>query len=190
MKTRYTALNTQSNKAVSNRLKRVQETVIFAMLGTIMFCSKIIMEALPNIHLLGMLTMVYTVVFRKKALIPIYVYVMLNGLYGGFSMWWIPYLYIWTILWAVTMLLPKNMKKRAACIVYPIICCLHGLAFGTLYAPAQALMFGFDFKQTLAWIAAGLPWDAVHAAGNLATGLLIVPLSDLLKKILKMKHIN
>ncbi len=159
------------------------------MLGTIMFCSKILMEALPNIHLLGMLTMVYTVVFRKKALIPIYVYVMLNGLYGGFSMWWIPYLYIWAVLWAVTMLLPQNMKKKTACIVYPIVCCLHGLAFGTLYAPAQALMFGFDFKQTLAWIAAGLPWDAVHAAGNLAAGMLIAPLAELLKKILKMRHI-
>ncbi len=160
------------------------------MLGAIMFCSKILMEALPNIHLLGMLTMVYTVVFRKKALIPIYVYVMLNGLFSGFSLWWIPYLYIWTILWAVTMLLPKNMKKRTACIVYPIVCCLHGLAFGILYAPAQALMFGFDFKQTVAWIAAGLTWDTVHAVGNLAVGMLVVPLSELLKKILKMRHIQ
>lgn len=158
------------------------------MLGTLMFCSKIIMEVLPNIHLLGMLTMVYTVVFRKKALIPIYVYVMINGLYAGFSMWWIPYLYIWTVLWAVTMLLPSNMQKKTSYIVYPIVCSLHGLAFGTLYAPAQALLFGFDFKQTLAWIAAGLPWDAVHAAGNLAAGLLIVPLSELLKKLLKMRH--
>ena len=50
--------------------------VIFSMLGTIMFCSKIIMEVLPNIHLLGMFTMVFTVAFRKKALIPIYVYVL------------------------------------------------------------------------------------------------------------------
>ena len=55
------------------------------MLGTIMFCSKIIMELLPNIHLLGMLTMTYTLVFRKKALLPIYIYVILNGLYAGFN---------------------------------------------------------------------------------------------------------
>ena len=81
------------------------------MLGTVMFCSKIIMEALPNIHLLGMLTMVYTVVFRAKALIPIYLYVFLNGLYAGFAVWWIPYLYIWTILWGVTMLIPRRIPK-------------------------------------------------------------------------------
>ena len=63
------------------------------------------MELLPNIHLLGMLTMVYTIVFRIKALIPIYVYVFLNGIFAGFSPWWIPYLYIWAY----------TMKCLAAC---------------------------------------------------------------------------
>lgn len=162
--------------------------VVFAMLGTLMFCSKIIMEVLPNIHLLGMLTMVYTVAFRKKALLPIYLYVVLNGLYAGFSLWWVPYTYIWTILWAVTMLLPKKMPRKIAVIVYPVVCGLHGFAFGTLYAPAQALMFGLDFKQMLAWIAAGLPWDAIHGAGNLAAGLLILPFSELLRKLMTKQY--
>jgi len=156
---------------------------VFAMLGTLMFCSKIIMEVLPNIHLLGMLTMVYTIAFRRKALLPIYVYVMINGLYAGFSMWWIPYLYIWTVLWALTMLIPRRISKKAAAIVYPLICGLHGLAFGTLYAPAQALMFGLNLEQTLAWITVGFPWDVVHAVGNVAAGLLILPFSELMKKL-------
>lgn len=163
--------------------------VIFAMLGALMYCSKVIMEALPNIHLLGMFTMVYTLVFRKKALYPIYVYVFINGLYAGFAMWWLPYLYIWTVLWAVTMLLPQNMPKKVACVVYPLVCCMHGLAFGTLYAPAQALMYGLNFKQMITWIIAGLPWDGVHGLGNLAAGLLIMPLSEFLNKILKRQHI-
>ena len=156
---------------------------MFAMLGTLMFCSKIIMEVLPNIHLLGMLTMVYTIAFRRKALLPIYVYVMINGLYAGFSMWWIPYLYIWTVLWALTMLIPRRISKKAAAIVYPLICGLHGLAFGTLYAPTQALMFGLNLEQTLAWITVGFPWDVVHAVGNVAAGLLILPFSELMKKL-------
>ena len=48
------------------------------MLGALLFGSKIIMEALPNIHLLGMLIMVYTIAFRLKALIPIYIYVIIK----------------------------------------------------------------------------------------------------------------
>ena len=130
-----------------------------------------------------MLTMVYTLAFRKRALIPIYVYVFLNGLYAGFNLWWVPYLYIWTILWGVTMLLPKRMPHKVGAVVYPVVCALHGLAFGTLYAPAQAILFRLNFQQMLAWIASGFYWDVVHAVGNLAVGLLIVPLTILLKKL-------
>ena len=169
-----------------NRLS-TYEIVVFAMLGTVMFVSKVLMEFLPNVHLLGMFTMTYTLVFRKKALIPIYVYVLLNGIYAGFNLWWLPYCYLWTILWGVTMLLPKGMPKKTAMVVYPIVCALHGLAFGTLYAPAQALMMKMSFKATLTWIAAGLPWDAVHAAGNFCAGMLIYPLSGLLKKLVKIR---
>lgn len=167
--------------------KRIYDICIFSMLGALMFCSKVVMEFLPNVHLLGMLTMVYTLVYRHRALIPIYLYVLLNGIYAGFNMWWIPYLYIWTILWGVTMLLPRNMPKKVGAVVYPIVCALHGLAFGALYAPAQAIMFGLSFKQTLAWIVAGLPWDIVHMAGNFAAGLLIVPLYAVLSKLEKSR---
>ncbi len=82
---------------------------VFAMLGALMFVSKLVMEWAPNIHFLGMLTMTYTIVYRWKALIPIYVYVFLNGAYAGFNIWWVPYLYLWTVLWGVTMLLPRRM---------------------------------------------------------------------------------
>lgn len=156
---------------------------IFAMLGAVMFCLKIIMEVLPNIHPLAMLTMAYTIVYRKKALIPLYVYIILNGIFAGFASWWIPYLYIWTILWGVTMLLPKNMSVKAQYIVYPIICALSGVTFGVLYAPVQALLFGMNFKQMVAWIITGFPWDLMQAAGNFALGFLIVPIANVLKKL-------
>lgn len=158
---------------------------VFAMLGTVMFISKLVMEALPNIHLLGMFIMVYTIVYRVKALIPIYVFVFLTGIYAGFSLWWIPYMYIWVILFLATMLLPKKMPKWLCCIVYPIVCSLHGLAYGTLYAPAQAIMFGLDFNGMIAWIIAGLPWDVIHAGGNFLAGLLVFPLSEVLKRLNK-----
>ncbi len=159
------------------------------MLGTLMFCSKIVMEFLPNIHLLGVFTVILTITFRKKALIPIYVYVFLNGLFAGFAPWWVPYLYVWTVLWGVTMLLPRNMPDSVAGVVYPIVCMLHGLSFGVLYAPAQALLFGMNLEQTLAWIVAGAGFDVLHAVGDLAAGLLILPLSKLLKK-LKDKYLH
>ncbi|MBQ8622892.1 MAG: hypothetical protein IJ424_00715 [Oscillospiraceae bacterium] len=158
----------------------VKEIVVFGMLGGLMYASKVIMEALPNVHLLGVLTIAFTVVYRKKALYPIYIYVLLNGLFAGFNMWWIPYLYIWTLLWGAVMLLPKNMPKSVAPIVYMCLCAAHGFLFGTLYAPAQALMFGLDLEQTIAWIIAGLPWDIVHGISNFFCGILIIPIVKLL----------
>ena len=165
----------------TQKYQRLVDLIIFAMLGVIMFVSKYITEALPNIHLLGMLTMTYTIVYRKKALVPIYVFVFLIGLFNGFALWWIPYLYLWTVLWAIAMLLPKNMSKKVAVPVYAIVCALHGLCYGILYAPAQAIMYGLDFKGMITWIVAGFPWDVLHAIGNFAVGLLIVPIATTLK---------
>jgi len=159
------------------------------MLGALMYVSKVVMEAFPNVHLLGVFTIAITLVYRKKALYPIYTYVFLNGLFGGFSVWWIPYLYIWTVLWGATMLLPKNIPSKIKPIVYMILCSLHGFLFGTLYAPAQALMFGLNFEQTVSWIIAGLPYDFIHGVSNFFCGLLIIPIVKALEKAEKaLKH--
>ena len=64
--------------------------VIFAMFGAMMFCSTLIMEGLPNIHPLAMFIIVLTVVYRGKALIPLYIYVILSGLRWGFGLAWVP----------------------------------------------------------------------------------------------------
>ena len=150
-----------------------------------MFCSKIIMEVLPNIHLLGMFVITFTLVFRVKALIPIYINVFLTGLYGGFNLWWMPYLYIWTVLWALAMLIPKRTPKLILCVICPILCSLHGFLYGILYAPAQALLFGLNFEETLAWIASGAVFDVLHGIGNFIAGWLTVPLAALMNKMLK-----
>ena len=176
------------NKSI-RRISNARELCIFAMLGSVMYISKMVMEALPNIHLLGVLTIVYTLVYRKRALIPIYIYVMMNGLFAGFNMWWLPYTYIWTILWGIVMLLPRNMPRKISIPLYAVICGIHGFAFGTLYAPAHALMYGFSFEQTVAWIVAGLPFDLIHGVSNMAIGLIIVPLSEILKGLSK-KHMK
>ena len=87
------------------------------------------------------------------------------------------------------MLIPKNASLRLAAVLYPAIGALFGLSFGTLYAPAQSLLFGYDLKTTFAWIAAGFPWDVVHAVGNLVACTLILPLSRLLERLLKRSGI-
>lgn len=160
----------------------VKEVAIFGMLGALMYASKMLMELLPNIHLIGVFIVAMTVVYRKKALYPLYIFVFVTGLFSGFATWWLAYLYIWTIQWAMVMLIPKNLPKKIAPVVYMSVCALHGLLYGILYAPVQALIFGLDFKAIMTWIAAGLPWDGIHAVSNFICGLLIVPIITVLRR--------
>ncbi|MBQ7171543.1 MAG: hypothetical protein IJR89_04625 [Clostridia bacterium] len=163
----------------------LKELIVFAMLGALMFLSKMLLEWAPNVHLLACFTVAFTVVYRAKALFPVGVFIFLTGLYAGFNLWWYPYLYLWPLLWGAAMLLPKNLSGWKATVCYVLLCTLHGLLYGTLYAPYQALVFGLSFEGTLAWIAAGFPYDLVHAAGNFAAGFLVLPLVKLLRTLSK-----
>ena len=161
---------------------QVREIAIFGMLGALMYASKIAMDFLPNIHLIGTLITAITIVYRKKALYPIYVFVFLTGFLHGFANWWIPYLYIWTVLWGMVMLIPRRFVEgktrwsRLRPLVYMCVCAAHGCLSGTLYAPVQALMFGLSFEGMIAWIIAGIPFDITHGVSNFWCGLLIMPI--------------
>ncbi len=169
-------------RARNNKSLSLFELVLFAMYAALMVASKYVMELLPNIHLLGMFVVLFTAVYRAKAVIIIYVFAFIMGVTAGFNVWWIPYLYIWTVLWAACLLIPKNAPKAVKIVLYPLVCSLHGFLYGVLYAPAQAIAFGYTFEQTLAWIASGATFDIIHGISNFAMGLLVFPLSEVIKK--------
>lgn len=162
---------------------KIVDLVIFSMLGAILFVGDIAFDFLPNLHPLAMLMVTYTLTYRARALVPIYVYVFLLGIFNGFSLWWIPYLYIWAVLWLFSMLIPKGASLKVKGILATVVCALHGILFGILYAPSQAILFGLNFSGTVAWIVAGFPWDIVHMFGNIACSFLVIPLYRLLTRL-------
>ena len=162
-----------------------REIAVFGIIGAVMYVSKAAMSFIPNVHLVGVFIVALTVVYRRKALYPVYTYVFLEGLFGGFTLWWLPYLYVWAVLWGAVMVLPENLPKKAAPLIYMAVCSCHGFLFGTLFAPAQALLFGLSFEETIAWIAAGLPFDAIHGISNFFCGILIIPLVNILRRFEK-----
>ena len=171
----------------SDKLKLgAREVTVFAMLGALMLASKTLLEAVPNIHPVTMLLMVYTAVYRKKAIFPLLVYLVLDTLKWGI-MTMVPYFYIFPLCWLVTLFVPSTLSNEKKQISYTAICTFFGLAFGALYAPWQAFVFmkTTDPAKIFAWIAAGFPYDLIHAAGNFAASFLILPLSALLTKLEK-----
>ena len=168
-----------------NKLKlNTIELTKFALFGALMYAQKAVLASLPNIHLTAVLITAFTVVYRVKALYPLLIYVFLEGLFSGFTVWWIPYLYIWPILWGAVMLLPKDLiNKKFGALIYMLVCSLHGFLFGTLFTPAYALILGMNFEESLAWIASGLPYDMIHGISNFCLGILIVPIIKVLLKL-------
>ena len=150
-----------------------------------MFASKQVMEAFPNVHILAMLTVLYTLLFRFKALIPVFIFIILEGILCGFNTWWVPYFYLWPILWGMAMLIPRNKSSDVVSICCVAVCSLHGFIYGTLYAPFQALVFGLNFKGMISWIIAGIPYDIIHGVSNFFMGMLVYPIYVPMKKVLK-----
>ena len=168
-------------------IERTRRMAVFALLGALAFLGDVIFEGLPNVHPVAVLIAAYTVVYGVRALIPIYVYVFLIGLSWGFGAFWLPYLYVWLPLFLLIHIIPRRWPTFLRAVLYAAVCTLHGLFFGILWAPAQALMLGFTLRQTLAWIAAGLTFDIIHAVGNACASLLIVPIVRILCALEKQK---
>ena len=187
MSARAKGARAKGTRAKSARRKApltVREIVVFAMLGSIMMISDLIMNIVPNVHLVGVMIVTLTAVYRRKALYPIYVYVFLIGLFEGFGTWWVAYLYVWPILWGMAMLIPPKAPRWMAAILYSFICALHGFAFGFLWIPSQMLFLNFTFDQALVWWSFGFfTADVPHGIGNLVGSILILPLVSLIRKL-------
>jgi len=147
---------------------------------------------LPNIHLLALFIGASTIIYRSRALFAIYVFVFLDALiFQGFTPMWLPKLYLYLPLWAMFMGVAKlNAPVKLQVPLYAFVAALHGLMFGTLWAPAQAVIFGTSFSALPLWIAHGIPFDLLHMVGNFSAGLMIVPFVALLRRLNQTANIK
>ncbi len=163
------------------------DLVLLTMYGTLMFVFDLAFEMLPNIHGVALIICVVTLIYRWRALISIGLYVALNAIFAMATtinaLWWVPYIYIFPLLWLTVMLIPQGLSLKIKIILCTVFAGLNGLFFGTLYAPFQAIMFGLDFNGMLAWIVAGLPFDLIHMCANIAMSSLIYPLYRVITKL-------
>ena len=145
-----------------------REVVLYALLASLLLVVQVGLAFLPNIELVSLLLMVYTRSMGKKALIPLYVFVLAEGLLYGFGIWWINYLYIWTILVFIVIL----FRKIESVWFWAIVSCIYGLCFGTLSAVPYFFMGGFTLAAT--YIVNGIPFDLLHGAGNFVTAMALM----------------
>ena len=156
----------------------VYEVALFGMLGGLMFAGKVAMMALPNIEPVSLLVMLYAVVFGRKALYPIYVYVVLEFMLHGIHLWSVNYLYIWLILAGAAWW----MRGMTQPLGWALLSGAFGLLFGAMCAPVYLAVGGPMYALT--WWISGIPFDLIHAGGNFAIALgVFVPLRRCLEEL-------
>ena len=148
------------------------------MLGAITFAAKVVMMVLPNIEPVSLMVILFTLTFGRKALYPIYIYVVLEFLLYGFNLWSINYLYVWAILAFVAWILHKHSNP----LMWAIVSGSFGLLFGLLCAPVYLFTGGAAFA--VSWWISGIPFDLLHCAGNFVMAIvLFTPLHKLLNRL-------
>ena len=150
--------------------------VLFAILGALTFAAKYVMSFLPNIEPVSLMVMLFAVVFGWKWVYPVYLYVVLEILFYGISLWNINYLYIWAVL-AVTSIFLRKMQQP---VLWAMVSGVFGLMFGALCGIVDIFIGGFGYAVSK-WVS-GIPFDIMHCAGNFVMALLLFgPLRKLLE---------
>lgn len=145
------------------------------LLTALLFLGQVFMAFLPNIELVSLLILLYTLYLGKKVFWVIYSFIFLEGFLYGFGIWWFSYLYIWSILAAVVYLLRKNNSA----LFWAILSGFFGLAFGALCALPYLAAGGWAAAFSY-WVA-GLSFDIAHCIGNFILALTLYrPLSKLM----------
>lgn len=155
---------------------------ILAVCVTIIFIQQIALSGLPNVELVSLLVIIYARAFRFKSLSIIYAFAVLEGIYYGFHIWWISYLYVWTILALITIALCSIEST----LIWAIVSGTFGLCFGALCSIPYLIIGGFPMAITY-WIS-GIPFDIIHCISNFILCMLLWrPLTKTMSKCLFLK---
>lgn len=146
---------------------KVKETALLALLSAILLIGQIALGFLPNIEVVTLLIMVYSIVFRKKVFFIIYVFVLAEGLVYGFGIWWFNYLYVWSIQAVINLL----FRKQKSVVFWSILSGFYGITFGALCSLPYFAIGGPS--AAFAYWVSGLAYDIPHCIGNVALCLVL-----------------
>ena len=117
-----------------------RQICILALLGTLIFATKFALSGIPNVNLNTLLIILCVVFFGWKTLYVVFVYVLLEGLVFGFSLWWFSYLYAWPTVTAVAMIFRKNES------VFLWAVWLAGIPYDLIHCASNFLLILFLYK--------------------------------------------
>lgn len=145
---------------------KAKDIVLIGALSALLFISQTVLSFLPGVELVSVLLIAITLVLGKKTLYVIYTFAVCEGLVYGFGVWWIMYLYIWTILY----FLVRIFRKQSSKLFWAVLSGGYGLVFGALCSIPYFFIGGVG--GGIAYWVRGIPVDLVHGLGNFIIALI------------------
>lgn len=159
---------------------KAKDIVLIGILSATITAGKLALSFIPNIEIVTLLFIVYTLVFGyRKTLFVSLIFATTEIFIYGFNTWLIVYYFIWPFLILLTQLMKKVIKSEYG---YAVLGAIFGYTFGFFFAIGESLFYGIAYG--LAYWIRGLLFDLVHGTSNFIIILILLnPLKSLLFKL-------
>ena len=141
---------------------KVQDLVLISILSASVTAGKLALSFVPNVEVVSLLFMIYTVALGvKRTWLIAIIFATTEIFIYGFSTWVLGYYVIWPVLILITGALKNRVKTEYG---FGIISGVFGLSFGFFFALFESLFYGIAYGMAY-WVR-GIPLDAIHGASN------------------------
>lgn len=174
----YTPLLMRFTLQNKKPLFSVKEIAIIGMMAGMLEAVKIAIQAVPNVELVTLFIILFTLFLGWKTLVAVWAFVGLECAVWGLGLWTIMYVYIWPLLVLFTLLLRRKNS-------YLVFCFLSGF-FGLFFGAFCSIPYFFIGGPSMAisWWIAGIPYDILHGISNFIVCLVLFkPLNLALTRI-------
>ena len=144
--------------------RRAWGIVLPGVLGGVLSAAKLALAWLPNVELVSLLLLVYGAALGRRALPAAWSFCLVELVLWGPGLWWLAYLYLWSIPAALGWLL-RDMESPWG---WGAVCGLFGLSFGALCAPKTKSRYWGLFARNH-WGLCGF-WGSCGCCGCCAAG--------------------
>ena len=158
----------------------IRDIATIGLMVALVEAVKWALQAVPNVELVTLLFMVFTVTYGRKTCIAALIFTGVETVIWGPHIWVIMYLYIWPLLIFIAYFMGKKGLPDW-CFVF--LGGFYGLFFGMICAVPYVFFGGI--KVAVGWWIAGIPFDILHCVSNTILCLVLFkPLRRALTKII------
>lgn len=154
--------------------KKVYRLALLAMMIALCHVGRIAFQFLPNVQPVTTIILILTLVMgTKDGIIVAVASILLSNLTMGMGVWTLSQIVSYIVLVFLTGSIRKFQKHPWFFALFSVFTALSGYLYGLIISLIQAPFFGI--QNFTIYYMMGIPFDTMHAIGNLVFYLILAP---------------